>query len=63
MNLEKQVITALIRLKKADKATLLREVQDEPAAKQTIGKLIDRGDFRVSLDWKLTPAPGLKPEE
>lgn len=64
MNLEKAVANTLIRLGKADKRRLLHEVQgNEQAAAQAIGDLIDRGDFRVTVDWQLTPAPGLKPQE
>ena len=61
MDLEKKVANTLIRLGTADKGTLLQAVKgDEEAAGQAIGDLIDRGVFRITVDWKLTPAPGLK---
>jgi hypothetical protein len=62
--LEEKVVRTLVRLGTADRDTLLGAVEgDRRAANNAIGKLIDRGDFRITLDWKLTPAPGLRNEE
>lgn len=64
MSIEKEVVRKLVSLGIADKKTLLKEFDgDRPEVNKAIGRLIDRGDFRITLDWKLTPAPGLKVEE
>ncbi len=61
MDLEKKVAQTLISLVKADRETLLEKFQTQkPEANRAIGNLIDRGDFRITLDWQLTTAPGFK---
>jgi hypothetical protein len=63
MDLERKVAEVLISLGKADRETLLSKFQNQkPEANRAIGKLIDRGDFRITLDWELTTAPGFKIE-
>jgi hypothetical protein len=49
MDLETKVANTLIRLGKADKETLLKAVQEGPDVNRAIGRLIDRGDFRITL--------------
>jgi hypothetical protein len=64
VNLEIQVAKTLISLGgKADRETLLNKFESQkPEANRAIGNLIDRGDFRITLDWQLTTAPDLKVE-